>query len=173
MIVSVCFTNFGPYHLARLRAWRRGSTQRGDRLIAYEVAGTERTYPWTRSRRDEPFEWITLFPDRVLETIEADACRWAMLEALEHDRPDVLGIVGYARPESIAAARWAARAAGPTILMSESQAIDKPRVWWKELIKRAAHPAVRRGRRRRPGTRGLPGPARHAAIPHRDGLQRR
>ncbi len=26
MIVSVCFTNFGPYHLARLRAWRRAST---------------------------------------------------------------------------------------------------------------------------------------------------
>jgi glycosyltransferase involved in cell wall biosynthesis len=136
MIVSVCFTNFGPYHLARLRTLAARLAERGDRLIAYEVAGTERTYPWTRSRRDEPFEWITLFPDRVLETIEVDACRWAMIEALEHDRPDVLGIVGYARPESIAAARWAARNRRATILMSESQAIDKTRVWWKELIKR-------------------------------------
>jgi 1,2-diacylglycerol 3-alpha-glucosyltransferase len=136
MLVSVCFTNFGPYHLARLRALAARLSGRGDRLIAYEVAGTERTYPWTRSRRDEPFEWITLFPDRVLETIESDACRWAMVEALEHDRPDVLGIVGYARPESIAAARWAAHRRRATILMSESQAIDKTRVWWKELIKR-------------------------------------
>ena len=63
--VSVCFTNFGPYHLARLRALASRLASRGDRLIAYEVAGTERTYPWRRSRCDEPFEWITLFPDRA------------------------------------------------------------------------------------------------------------
>ncbi len=136
MIFSLCFTNFGPYHLARLRALAARLQARGDRLIAYEVAGTERTYPWARSRRDEPFEWVTLFPDRILESIEPDACRWAMIEVLEHDRPDALGIVGYARPESIAAARWAARCRRPTILMSESQEIDRTRVWWKELIKK-------------------------------------
>ena len=60
-----------------------------------------------------------------------------MIEALEHDRPDALGIVG------IRAARVDRRgpmgrapAPRPTILMSESQEIDRPRVWWKELIKR-------------------------------------
>src|SRR3982751_6916703 len=109
MTFAVCFTNFGPYHLARLRALAAELDERGDRLIAYEVAGSEGTYPWTRSRRDEPFEWITLFRDRTLETIEAHACRWAMVDALEYDRPDALGIVGYARPESMAAARWARR----------------------------------------------------------------
>lgn len=136
MLISVCFTNFGPYHLARLRALATRLAERGDRLIAYEVAGAERTYPWTRSRHDEPFDWITLFPDRVLEMIAADACRGAMVEALERDQPDVLSIVGYARPESMAAARWAARRRRATILMSESQAIDRARVWWKELVKR-------------------------------------
>ena len=68
MTIAVCFTNFGPYHLARLRALSARLGERGDRLIAYEVAGSERTYPWMRNRRDEPFEWITLFPERVLET---------------------------------------------------------------------------------------------------------
>jgi 1,2-diacylglycerol 3-alpha-glucosyltransferase len=136
MNLSVCFTNFGPYHLARLRALADRLTEGGDRLIAYEVAGTERTYPWERSHCDEPFEWVTLFPDRVLETIDPDACRWAMIDALEHDRPDALGIVGYVRPESIAAARWAARHRRPAILMSESQEIDRPRAWWKELVKK-------------------------------------
>jgi glycosyltransferase involved in cell wall biosynthesis len=133
--VSVCFTNLGPYHLARLRALADGLAARGDRLIVYEVAGSERTYPWARCRLDEPFDWVTLFPDRVLETIEPEACRRAMIEALERDRPDALGIVGYARPESVAAARWAARRRRPAILLSESQEIDKARVWWKELIK--------------------------------------
>lgn len=135
-IVSVCFTNFGPYHLARLRALAARLDARGDRLVAFEVAGVERTYPWARSRQDEPFEWVTLFPDRVLETIEPEACRAAMIEALEQHRPDALGIVGYARPESMAAARWGTRHRRATLLMSESQEIDWPRTWWKEMIKR-------------------------------------
>ena len=36
----------------------------------------------------------------------------------------------------MAAARWARTRGLPAILMSESQAIDRPHVWWKELIKR-------------------------------------
>ena len=71
-------------------------------MIAYEVAGAERTYPWQTDRRDEPFEWVTLFPDRVLETIPKAECVRAMRAALDRDRPDALGIVGYARPESMA-----------------------------------------------------------------------
>jgi glycosyltransferase involved in cell wall biosynthesis len=135
MTFAVCFTNFGPYHLARLRALADRLHQGGSRLIAYEVASRERTYPWRRNRDHEPFEWITLFPDRVVETIEPSACRRAMIAALDRDPPDALGIVGYARPESMAAARWARRGGRPAILMSESQAIDRPHFWWKELIK--------------------------------------
>jgi glycosyltransferase involved in cell wall biosynthesis len=134
--VAVCFTNFGPYHLARLRALARRLALNGSSLIAYEVAESEQTYPWRHNRSDQPFEWITLFPERTLETITAADCRRAILAALERDRPDAIGIVGYSRPESMAAARWARRRGRPAILMSESQAIDRPRVWWKELIKK-------------------------------------
>jgi 1,2-diacylglycerol 3-alpha-glucosyltransferase len=134
--IAVCFTNFGPYHLARLRALSARLGERSDCLIAYEVAGSERMYPWIPSRRDEPFEWITLYPDRVLETIEPMACRQAMVGALDRDRPDAVYAAGYSRPESMAAARWARRQELPAILMSESQAIDRPRIWWKELIKK-------------------------------------
>jgi len=136
MTFAVCFTNFGPYHLTRLRALAHRLHKRGDRLVAYEVAGSERRYPWNRSQDDEPFAWITLFPDQVLETLDPAACRRAITVALDRDRPDALGIVGYARPESMAAARWARRQGRPAILMSESRAIDRPRVWWKELIKK-------------------------------------
>jgi 1,2-diacylglycerol 3-alpha-glucosyltransferase len=136
MIFAVCFTNFGPYHLARLRALADRLGDAGHRLLAFEVAGREQTYPWSRSRLEEPFTWITLFPDRVVETIEPSACRKAIVEALDQQQPDALGLVGYARPESMAAARWARRHGRPAILMSESQAIDRPRTWWKELIKK-------------------------------------
>ena len=94
MTFAMCFTNFGPYHLARLRGLAALLAEEGSRLVAYEVAGREQTYPWSRSRHEEPFEWITLFPDRVVETIEPAACRRAMVGALDRDQPDAVGMVG-------------------------------------------------------------------------------
>src|SRR5262249_44751674 len=91
---------------------------------------------WQQSRSHEPFEWITFFPDRPLEMIPNAECRRAILTALDHDHPDVIGCVGYVRPESMAAANWACSRKLPVLLMSESQAIDRPHRWWKELIKR-------------------------------------
>ncbi len=134
--VAVAFTNFGPYHLARLRALAGVLNRDGGRLIAYEMAAAEATYPWTVARDDEPFEWVTLCPDRVLETIPAADCRARMTEALDRDRPDGLGVVGYSRPESLAMLSWGGSHGVPTALMSETQAIDHPRVWWKEVVKR-------------------------------------
>jgi len=135
MKYAVCFTNFGPYHLARLRALAVRLADRGDRLIAYETAGGERLYPWARSEGAEPFERVVLFPDRALEEISAGACAEAMAEALDRDRPDAVAAVGYVRPESLALARWGRRRRTPTILMSESQAVDRPRAWYKEMLK--------------------------------------
>ncbi len=136
MKLAISFTNFGPYHLARLRALARSLALRGGSLLAYETAGTEQRYPWLTSRRAEPFAWETLFPGRSLESLSATACARALRAALERDRPDAVAIVGYARPESMAALDWATRLGTPTVLMSESQAIDHPRVWWKEAVKR-------------------------------------
>ena len=100
---SVCFTNFGPYHLARLRALSSRLERSGDRLLAIEVADQERRYPWSRGSDAEPFAWTTLFPGRDLETITREECVRAMNRLLDEERPDALGIVGYSRPESMAA----------------------------------------------------------------------
>jgi 1,2-diacylglycerol 3-alpha-glucosyltransferase len=136
MKFAVCFTNFGPYHLARLRATALRLRERGSQLIAVEIASTEQRYPWRQSRSDEPFKWITLFPGRMLETITAGNCRAAMTEVLDQENPDAVAIAGYARAESMGAARWARWRGIPSILMSESQKIDRPHVWWKEMIKK-------------------------------------
>src|SRR5438067_11372343 len=102
MRLAVSFTNLGPYHLARLQALAAALAARGDELVVYEVAGHEQKYPWARSGGPEPFEWVTLFPGRDLESLSRIACRRAMTGALDRDRPDALGIVGYSRPESVA-----------------------------------------------------------------------
>ncbi len=134
--VSVCYTNFGPYHLARLRALAARLGRSGGRLLAVEVAGQERRYPWSRVSGSETFEWVTLFPGRAMEAIAPADCVRAMRRFLDRERPDALGIVGYSRPESMAALKWALRRDRPSILLSESQEIDHPRVWWKEAVKR-------------------------------------
>jgi glycosyltransferase involved in cell wall biosynthesis len=135
LTLALSFTNLGPYHLARLRAVADRLRARGGRLIAYETAGSERLYPWQTTRGSEPFDWVTLFPGRTLETISAGACARAIRRALERDQPDALATAGYYRPEATAALGWARRAVRPAILMSESQAIDHRRTWWKETLK--------------------------------------
>ena len=134
--VAVSFTNFGPYHLARLRALAASLAQSGGRLIAYETAGVQELYPWRTPRQRETFSWVTLFPGGVLEEISGSSCARALREALDRDQPDALGVVGYVRPESLAMLAWARSHGRPAVLMSESQAIDHPRAWWKEAVKR-------------------------------------
>lgn len=136
MRLAVCFTNFGPYHLARLRALALELARQGGELIAYEMAGRERTWPWERREGREAFRRATLFPDRELDVLTPAECRQALTDALDRDQPDALGLVGYVRPESAAGARWARRSGRPAVLMSESQAIDRPHAWWKELVKK-------------------------------------
>jgi glycosyltransferase involved in cell wall biosynthesis len=150
--VAVSFTNFGPYHLARLRALAGALARGGGRLIAYETAGAQELYPWRPPREREPFAWVTLFPGGVLEEIPGADCARAMWQALDRDRPDALGVVGYVRPESMAMLGWARANGRPTVLMSESQAVDHRRVWWKEAVKR---------RRVRQFSAGLVGGPRH------------
>lgn len=136
MKYAIAFNNFGPYHLARLRALALRLNAEGGSLVAYETAGTEAKYAWQRERGSEPFRWVTLFPGAVLEDLSADDCRRAMIQALDAEDPDAVGIVGYVRPESLGALWWCERRGRPSILMSESQAIDRPRTWWKEAVKR-------------------------------------
>ena len=135
MKIAICFTNFGPYHLARLRALGLSLQRTKNTLLAYEVAGCEERYPWQPSRGDQPFDWKTFFPDAILEKLTTASCIQKMQAQLDQDRPDAVAVVGYTRPESLAMLRWAERHSIPRILLSESQAIDKPRVWWKEAIK--------------------------------------
>lgn len=136
MDLAISFTNLGPYHLARLRAAAILLSRQGGTLTAYETASVERLYPWQVAPREEPFRRVVLFPDRALEDIPSGECAMAIEEALERDRPDAVAATGYVRPEALAAARWARRTGRASILLSESQEIDRPRPWWKEAVKR-------------------------------------
>jgi glycosyltransferase involved in cell wall biosynthesis len=153
MKLAVSFTNLGPYHLARLRALAVAMGREGGSVVAYETADREAKYPWRRGGGDEPFAWSTLVPGGALERVPDAECRGAMLDALERDRPDAVAVAGYVRPECLAALAWARRRGRIAVLMSESGALDRPRVWWKEAVKsrrvRRFHAALVGGPRHR------------------------
>ena len=137
MIFAVCFTNFGPYHLARLRALaapparerRRPDRLRDGRHRADLSLGTQRgrTSRSTGSPCSPTGTWRPS-PGRLRRGDHAGA----------RPRPARRRGGSSATPGPSRWPRPAGRGASgrPAILMSESQAIDHPRVWWKEAIKR-------------------------------------
>lgn len=135
--LAICFTNFGPYHVARLEALGLAFAETGGQLFAYEMAGTEEKYPWKTA--DNPLSGsirhFRLFPGRTLESLSSKECRQAVRSRLDQDQPTAIGAVGYVRPESLEMLRWGIQNKALRLLLSESQKIDHPRVWWKEAIK--------------------------------------
>ncbi|MBI1324710.1 glycosyltransferase [bacterium] len=136
-VLTVCFTNFGPYHRARLEALGSALRSASGELIAYELAGKEEKYPWESApgAAEPPYRHIRLFPERSVESLTASECRRAMRSRLDRDQPTAIGAVGYVRPESLEMARWAKSNGALRILLSESQRVDHTRTWWKEAIK--------------------------------------
>ena len=135
--LAICFTNFGPYHIARLEALGTALAEQGGHLLAYEMAGTEEKYPWsiTGPELSSHVRHFRLFPGRSLESLTARECRQAIASRLDQDQPTAIGAVGYVRPESLEMLRWAKSNKALRLLLSESQRIDHPRTWWKEAIK--------------------------------------
>ncbi len=135
--LAICFTNFGPYHIARLSALGEALAKQGGQLLAYEMAGSEEKYPWQEEKLNDSggLTHVRLFPGRSLESISPRECRRAMLSRLDMDQPTAIAAVGYARPESMAMLSWAKASGALRILLSESQKKDMPRAWWKEAIK--------------------------------------
>lgn len=135
--LAICFTNFGPYHHARLEALGAALRHAGGDLFAYEMAGSEAKYPWEARTTGTVhlFRHIRLFPDRTVESLSPGECRRAVRSRLDMDQPTAIASVGYVRPESLEMARWAKSTGALRILLSESQRADHARVWWKEAVK--------------------------------------
>lgn len=135
--LAICFTNFGPYHIARLEALGHALAKIGGQLFAYEMAGTEEKYPWKMGGHSLSggIRHFRLFPGRTVESLSSKECRLAIRSRLDQDQPTSIGAVGYVRPESLEMLRWAFQNKALRLLLSESQKIDHPRVWWKEAIK--------------------------------------
>lgn len=127
--VAILFHRFGPYHVSRLKA----ATQYMG-VIGIEFSGTDRTYAWSPTDEAHPFPRSVISPDIEAESVSALIRKTAA--ALDRAMPDAVAIAGWSHPAALAALIWCARNRVPSIVMTESAAIDEIRKPWREAIKR-------------------------------------
>ena len=128
---AIIFDNFGPYHVARLRA---ASGVCG--LTAIEVAGSSATYSWESTTTNGDFKRITLAEKQTSEEISAVELRRRLDGALDEIQPAVVMVPGWASQAAWGAMKWCLARSVPMIVMSESTEWDEPRFGWKEGIKK-------------------------------------
>ncbi len=134
--VAILFTNYGPYHLARVNRFSQSCFEQGWETIGLETARQEEEYPWQVSLKDLPFKLVSIINDQSLEQVKLPRLLSGLFVALNHLQPDVVAIAGYARPEMLAALAWCKWHRKPAVLLSETTEQDAPRHWLQESVKR-------------------------------------
>lgn len=141
MKAALIFDNFGPYHLARIRAGAQACD-----LTAIEIAGRSAEYAWDgRGQAQSPKvqfglkedpKCITLFQQGTSHDAGSRKIAGRIHSTLDHISPQAVFIPGWSSPAAFAALDWCVRHRVPAIMMSESTAWDDTRMWWREAVKR-------------------------------------
>jgi glycosyltransferase involved in cell wall biosynthesis len=140
--VAIIFDNFGPYHLARVRAAAEVCS-----LTAVEVSAKSADYAWAGrldpgnqtladfSGKMTQFKIVTLIEKGASEQMTPSLIKRRINYLLDEIQPQVVMIPGWADTAALAALQWCLHARRPAVMMSESTAWDETRKSWKEFIK--------------------------------------
>ena len=134
--VAVLFTNYGPYHLARLTGFHQYCQELGWKIVAIELARAEADYEWRTSVEHLPYPFITVAENQQLEEVNPIELGQTLLRTLERVQPDAIAIMGYFRPSMLLALMWGVWKRKARILFSATKEDDAPRRWWQEQVKR-------------------------------------
>jgi glycosyltransferase involved in cell wall biosynthesis len=133
--VALLFSNYGPYHIARLESLSYNSTQEKIQAVGIELSRSEKKYPWQTQLNNIKLPIISIIKNTTLEETTVIVLIQKLLFTLKQVNPTVLAISGYFSPSMLAALFWCRLRNKPTILFSETTESDFKRVWWKEKIK--------------------------------------
>jgi glycosyltransferase involved in cell wall biosynthesis len=125
--LAVIWTNFGPYHMARIRAMKPLFD-----VKAIELASDQRLYRWWKDDREESTYTLTTGDWEDQSKLRIALKLWRTLDSL---RPSILLVPGYASLPALSAALWGRMNAATVVLMSESNFDDHPRRTIGEGIK--------------------------------------
>jgi 1,2-diacylglycerol 3-alpha-glucosyltransferase len=130
--VATVWINLGPYHITRLAALAGRS---GFIVTGIQLAGRETAREWTVPVKDPGFACETVVANNY-ERADHGIVAAGLLKLLDRLQPDAVVVAGYSEHPMRVAANWAKANRRASILMSDSQKIDRPRSWPRELLKR-------------------------------------
>ncbi|MBD2654448.1 glycosyltransferase family 4 protein [Synechocystis sp. FACHB-383] len=132
--LSVLFTNYGPYHIARINA-SKSLFKKNWQVIGLEITRDGVDYQWKIKLDEAKFEIISILGDSKINQIGLTEQACSTFFTLNKLNPSVIVIAGYERPIMLLALFWAIFRHRPRVMLSESKEDDQKRIWWKEKIK--------------------------------------
>ena len=119
--VAIIHTQCGPYHFARIDAFRSIYSGHIDLI---QLTSQEGLRQW---KVDDCSIKITTIADGMLEEYPAKHLIKNLVEYLTKTQPAILVVAGYGHPVMRAAIKWGYQKKVPVILLSDSQYCDRPR----------------------------------------------
>jgi hypothetical protein len=104
--IAILFTNYGPYHLARLRSFQEHCSKIGWEVVGIELAREEVEYAWKASLKGLTVKVFSAIEDQPLEQVKFSRLLRQLYAVLSQVKPESLVIAGYARPAMLAALLW-------------------------------------------------------------------
>jgi len=133
--IGILFTNFGPYHLARVKAFQSLVADKL-KIIGIEISRDGTDYQWrTNLEKNSELEIYSILDNSKLSNVDKITNIKKTFNLLSKINPDILVIAGYGRLSMLIALFWSLWHQKPAILLSESKEDDESRIWWKEIIK--------------------------------------
>ena len=133
--ICVQWPRFGPYHLARLKAFHEKCEPLGIEIVGLETAAQSDLYEWRVESGKTSFRREQVFTDRSFESISPSEMHDAVTARLNELQPDVVAIHTYSLPDSRACLLWCKDNGKASIVMTDSKADDAKRSKWKEYLK--------------------------------------
>jgi glycosyltransferase involved in cell wall biosynthesis len=130
--LAISFRRVGPYHHARLKAVATIIPN----LLVIEGSGKDQIYAWDKVDTGESFNKTTLFPENDAHFVNYKELASKTEAVLNKNTIQAMLIHGWSEKGALAALVWCRKNRIPAVIMSESQAIDRPRTYLKEFIKR-------------------------------------
>ena len=128
--VAILFDNFGPYHLARLRA-AAGVCE----VLAVEFGSSSSEYDWKASE-SAGLKRVALNDHGSSESLSPQEFQRRLFRVLDDFKPSTVVIPGWGYRGALLALQWSLARKVPAVVMSESTAWDDVRKPIKEWIKR-------------------------------------
>lgn len=136
MRLALFWSEIQHYHAARIRSLGHEAEGLGHTVYPFALRGAAPDLPVPGYHGLLNGQISVLAVDDAETGPYTRKSQTQVVEFLDQKQPDVVGIVGYSSPASLAALSWCRRRHRGAILMSESKAEDYPRSRAKEWFKR-------------------------------------